>query len=83
MRDLAALALVVALLAPITAQAAGAPTVPDALPGLAAGVLGSGDQMILRLKPIGDAPARVLKIGDEFEDGWTLTALTASVATES
>lgn len=83
MRDLAALMLTAALLAPLTAQAAGALAGPDALPGQATGVVGSGDQMTLRLKPIGDAPARVLKIGDEFEDGWKLTALTASAATLS
>ncbi|MDB5441453.1 MAG: hypothetical protein JWM33_3880 [Caulobacteraceae bacterium] len=85
MRNLAVLALAAALLAPMSAHAAGdntpVTTDPDALPGLVTGVVGSGDQMALRLTPVGDAAARDLKIGDEFRNGWRLTALTPSAAT--
>ncbi|MDB5439499.1 MAG: hypothetical protein JWM33_1926 [Caulobacteraceae bacterium] len=59
------------------------PTGPDALPAQVTGVIGSGNQLSLQLKPVGNADARTLKPGDTFEDGWVLTALTPSAATLS
>lgn len=62
--------------APVFAAAA-----PEALASQAAGVVGSGDKLSLQLHPAGGAPARILKIGDVFEDGWVLTALDPTTAT--
>ncbi|MDB5439534.1 MAG: hypothetical protein JWM33_1961 [Caulobacteraceae bacterium] len=69
-----ALVALLILAAPAWAQDALA-----ALPGQVIGVSGSGDQLSLRLKS-GEGE-RVLKIGEVFEDGWTLSALTATDAT--
>lgn len=52
---------------------------PASLPGEVIGVVGSGDQLSLRIKG-GEAP-RTLEIGEVYQDGWTLSALTATKAT--
>lgn len=62
----------------LAAQAAAGDSLA-ALPSQVVGVSGSGDQLSLRLK-VG-AEVRVLKIGDVYADGWTLTGLTPSEAT--
>ncbi|MDB5440155.1 MAG: hypothetical protein JWM33_2582, partial [Caulobacteraceae bacterium] len=54
---------------------------PESLASQAAGVLGSGDQIALQLKSADGASPRVLKIGEMFEDGWKLDALTPTSAT--
>ncbi|MDB5440520.1 MAG: hypothetical protein JWM33_2947 [Caulobacteraceae bacterium] len=44
------------------------------------GVIGSGDQLSLRIKPA-DGPARTLKVGDLYQEGWVLKALSPTMAT--
>ncbi|MDB5437981.1 MAG: hypothetical protein JWM33_408 [Caulobacteraceae bacterium] len=66
--------------AALTAYAA-APSGPDALPGEVVGVIGSGDQ--LSLKVAQDQKIRTVKLGAEYRDGWTLDALTTSTASLS
>ncbi|MDB5438327.1 MAG: hypothetical protein JWM33_754 [Caulobacteraceae bacterium] len=76
---LAAIALSLAFAA--RAGAASAPAQgPDALPGLVVGVVGSGDQLSLQIKA-DESGRRALRIGDAFQDGWSLSALTPSTAT--
>ncbi|MDB5438496.1 MAG: hypothetical protein JWM33_923 [Caulobacteraceae bacterium] len=60
------------------AMAAVAPG-PVALPAEVIGVVGSGDKLSLRIKA-GDE-TRLLNIGDIYQDGWALTALTNTTAT--
>ncbi|MDB5438344.1 MAG: hypothetical protein JWM33_771, partial [Caulobacteraceae bacterium] len=67
----------------LLAAAAPAPSGPDALPAQVAGVIGSGDQLSLQLRASDTAPARMVRLGDEAIDGWTLTGLTNTVATLS
>ncbi|MDB5439740.1 MAG: hypothetical protein JWM33_2167 [Caulobacteraceae bacterium] len=52
---------------------------PERLATDLAGVVGSGDLLSLSLKTQGYE--RILKIGDVYEDGWTLRALTPTKAT--
>ncbi|MDB5439932.1 MAG: hypothetical protein JWM33_2359 [Caulobacteraceae bacterium] len=68
-----------ALLAGLLLTAAAEPAAPDRLPGEAVGVVGSGDQLALRLMQ--DRQERTLKLGDEYRDGWRLEALTPTSAT--
>ncbi|MDB5441441.1 MAG: hypothetical protein JWM33_3868 [Caulobacteraceae bacterium] len=73
---LCGLALAAALMAAGAAFGQGA---PEQLAAQAAGVVGSGDQLSLRLRtPEGE---RVLKIGETYAEGWTLQALSPSKAT--
>lgn len=87
MRGLAVFALVGAVCAtafswtPVAAQSANAGSVPDALPALVSGVIGSGDNLSLQLKPSNGPAPRILAVGQVFEDGWVLTALTPTAAT--
>ncbi|MDB5439603.1 MAG: hypothetical protein JWM33_2030 [Caulobacteraceae bacterium] len=59
------------------------PAAPDRLPSEVQGVVGSGDQLSLRLK---DATGeRTIAVGEAYAEGWTLTGLTpikASLAKE-
>ncbi|MDB5437976.1 MAG: hypothetical protein JWM33_403 [Caulobacteraceae bacterium] len=55
------------------------PSAPQRLATQAAGVLGSGDQLALRL--VENGQERTLKPGDDYADGWKLDALTATSAT--
>ncbi|MDB5440523.1 MAG: hypothetical protein JWM33_2950 [Caulobacteraceae bacterium] len=52
---------------------------PSSLPGRVIGVVGSGDKLSLRIKT--DEAPRTLDIGDVYQDGWRLTALTNTTAT--
>lgn len=53
------------------------PSAPEALSAEAAGVIGSGDQLSLKLSgPAG----RTLSLGQEYRDGWVLQALTPDTA---
>ncbi|MDB5440415.1 MAG: hypothetical protein JWM33_2842 [Caulobacteraceae bacterium] len=63
--------------------AAAAPSGPDALPSEVAGVVGSGDQLALQLRQTADTPPRLVHLGDDAIDGWTLSGLTATAATLS
>lgn len=75
---------------PIAAYAAAVPERqnirPEASAGLenlpreVVGVLGSGDQLRLRLRSE-DGAARTLSVGDEYKAGWILKALSSTVAT--
>lgn len=62
----------------LTAYAA-QPSAPERLAGQAAGVVGSGDQLSLRL--VEDNQARTIRPGDDYADGWKLDVLTATSAT--
>lgn len=74
----AALMMALAAGGTLTAYAA-EPSAPERLASQAAGVVGSGDQLSLRLRtPQGE---RTLQIGETFEDGWALQALTPAKAT--
>ncbi|MDB5438978.1 MAG: hypothetical protein JWM33_1405 [Caulobacteraceae bacterium] len=52
---------------------------PERLAAEAAGVVGSGEQLSLKLKAQGEE--RTLKLGEGYADGWTLQALTPTKAT--
>ncbi|MDB5440836.1 MAG: transcriptional regulator [Caulobacteraceae bacterium] len=57
------------------------PGAPERLATQAAGVVGSGDQLSLKIRaPEGE---RTVKIGETYADGWTLQALTPTKATLS
>ncbi|MDB5440595.1 MAG: hypothetical protein JWM33_3022 [Caulobacteraceae bacterium] len=73
--------LVVAV-APAGAPAEAAqPTGPDDLPSQVVGVVGSGDQLALRLRQ--GSGERLLKVGDAYADDWILTALSPTMASLS
>lgn len=55
------------------------PSAPDRLPAEVQGVVGSGDQLRLRLNDA--AGVRTLRPGEAYRDGWMLKAVTASTAT--
>lgn len=61
--------------------AAAAPSGPDALPSQVAGVVGSGEELVLQLRQTGDTPPRLVHLGEDAIDGWTLSGLTATAAT--
>lgn len=61
--------------APLGAVAAAG---PDSLPGVVVGVVGSGDELSLRLTI--DGAARTLKVGEIYQDGWRLQSLSAAEA---
>lgn len=61
-----------------------APALADAvddLPNQVVGVIGSGQALSLRFRPVAGEPTRVLSRGDVYADGWVLSNLTPSVAT--
>lgn len=55
------------------------PSAPERLAAQAGGVVGSGDQLALRVKE--DSQERTIKPGDDYADGWKLQALTPTKAT--
>ncbi|MDB5437979.1 MAG: hypothetical protein JWM33_406 [Caulobacteraceae bacterium] len=76
---LAALGLAGLLCAGALAAYAAEPSAPQRLAAQAAGVVGSGDQLSLRV--VEDQQPRTLKPGDTYSDGWKLESLTPSSAT--
>ncbi|MDB5438657.1 MAG: hypothetical protein JWM33_1084 [Caulobacteraceae bacterium] len=78
-RAIGAFMLVATLSGGALAAYAAEPGAPERLATQAAGVVGSGDQLSLKLKtPQGE---RTLKVGEAYADGWTLRALTPTKAT--
>lgn len=72
-------ALLAGLMVLTGAAYAAEPGAPEQLAAQAAGVVGSGDQLSLRLKTAqGDL---TLKLGEVYEDGWRLVGLTPTQAT--
>lgn len=61
------------------ASTAAASNVLQRLPAEVVGVVGSGNQMTLRIRR--DGVVQNLKLGDEYRDGWRLRTLTPDVAT--
>ncbi|MDB5439609.1 MAG: hypothetical protein JWM33_2036 [Caulobacteraceae bacterium] len=62
--------------APLGAVAAA--TGPDSLPGAVVGVIGSGNELSLRLTT--DGAVSTLKVGESYADGWRLQSLSAAEA---
>lgn len=55
------------------------PSAPERLAANASGVVGSGNQLTLKVREAG--VDRSLKVGDVYAEGWTLKALTPSTVT--
>lgn len=56
---------------------------PEDLPAQVAGVIGSGDQLSLQLKPAAGSAERTIRVGEAFPDGWVLSSLSDTLATLS
>ncbi|MDB5439530.1 MAG: MecR antirepressor / ankyrin repeat family protein, partial [Caulobacteraceae bacterium] len=78
-RRLAGGALTLLLTGGVYVAYAAEPGAPERLAAQAAGVVGSGDQLSLKIRePQGE---RTVKVGETYADGWTLQALTPTKAT--